>query len=173
VQPNRGDVAEIESLYRRYGSALLLFAAAITGERGRAQDVVQQIFLRLIKDGNLRRAADKKAYVFACVRNEALNEIKVLQRNTVLEPKDAWFNPPERDYAAELNLRRALCTLPDDQRQVVVLHMWGELTFSEIASLLDISSNTAASRYRYALAKLRESTCGKSTCAKEDSCANS
>jgi RNA polymerase sigma-70 factor, ECF subfamily len=173
VQPNRGDAAEIESLYRRHGAALLLFAAAIIGERGRAQDVVQQVFLRLIEDGNLRRAADKKAYMFACVRNAALNEIKVLQRNTVFEPEDAWFNPPERDYAAELSLRRALCMLPDDQRQVIVLHLWGELTFSEIASLLDISANTAASRYRYALAKLRESIGVKSTCAKEDSCANS
>jgi RNA polymerase sigma-70 factor (ECF subfamily) len=173
VQPNRGDAAEIESLYRRYGPALLLLAAAITGERSRAQDVVQQVFLKLIEAGNLRQAADKKAYVFACVRNAALNEIKVLQRNTVLDPEDAWFNPPERDYGAELNLRCALRVLPDDQKQVIVLHMWGELTFSEIAGLLDISSNTAASRYRYALAKLRESMCAKSTCAKEDSCANS
>jgi RNA polymerase sigma-70 factor (ECF subfamily) len=46
--------------------------------------------------------------------------------------------------------------------------VWGELTFSQIASLLDISSNTAASRYRYALGKLRESMC-----AKEDFCASS
>lgn len=168
MQPNRGDAAEIESLYRRYGSALLLFATAITGERGRAQDAVQHVFLKLIEDGNLRQAADKKAYVFACIRNAALNEIKVLQRNTALDPEDAWFNPPERDYAAELNLRRALCALPDDQRQVIVLHVWGELTFSQIAGLLDISSNTAASRYRYALAKLRASMC-----AKEDFCANS
>jgi RNA polymerase sigma-70 factor, ECF subfamily len=168
VQPNRGDAAEIESLYRRYGSALLLFATAITGERGRAQDAVQQVFLRLIEDGNLCQAVDKKAYLFACVRNAILNEIKFLQRNTVLEPEAVWFNPPSRDYAAELNLRRALCNLPEDQRQVIVLHMWGELTFSQIAGLLDISSNTAASRYRYALAKLRESMC-----AKEDFCANS
>jgi RNA polymerase sigma factor (sigma-70 family) len=173
VQPNRGDAAEIESLYRRYGPALQLFATAITGEPGRAQDVVQQVFLKLIEDGNLRQAADKKAYVFACIRNAALNEVKIQQRNRVLDPEAAWFDPPERDYAAELNLRRALCMLPDDQRQVVVLHMWGELTFSEIASILDISANTAASRYRYALAKLRESMGAKSMCAKEDSCGNS
>jgi RNA polymerase sigma-70 factor (ECF subfamily) len=173
VQPNRGDVAEIESLYRRYGSALLLFAAAITGERGRAQDVVQQVFLKLIEDGNLRQAADKKAYLFACVRNAVLNEIKIQQRNTVLDPETVWFNPPDRDYAAELNLRRALYMLPDHQRCVIVLHIWGELTFSEIASLLDISSNTVASRYRYALAKLRESMGAKSMLGKEDFCANS
>jgi RNA polymerase sigma-70 factor (ECF subfamily) len=168
VNPNPGHAAEIESLYRRYGSALLLFATAIMGERSRAQDAVHQIFLKLIEDGNLRHAVDKKAYLFACVRNAALNEAKVLQRNAVLETELAWFDPPDRDYAAELNLRRALGTLPDDQKQVIVLHLWGELTFLQIAGLLDINPSTAASRYRYALARLRESMC-----AKEDSCANS
>ena len=46
--------------------------------------------------------------------------------------------------------------LPVAQREVVVLHVWGGLTFSEIADTLSISSNTVASRYRYALGKLRE-----------------
>jgi RNA polymerase sigma-70 factor, ECF subfamily len=168
VPPNRSDAAEIDLLYRQHGSALLLFAAAIAGDRSSAQDAVHRVFLKLIEDGNLRRAEDKKAYLFACVRNAVLNEIKVQRRNTALDPESAWFDPPDRDYAAELNLRRALCALPEDQRQVVVLHVWGELTFSQIADLLEISSNTAASRYRYALARLRESIC-----AKEDSCANS
>jgi RNA polymerase sigma-70 factor, ECF subfamily len=43
----------------------------------------------------------------------------------------------------------------------MVLHLWGELTFAEIATVLDISSNTAASRYRYALTKLRDAIAGK------------
>jgi RNA polymerase sigma-70 factor, ECF subfamily len=167
VQPNRGSATEIESLYRKHGSALVLFAAAITGDRSRAQDAVHQVFLQLIENENLSRAVDKVAYLFACVRNAVLNEAKVQNRLTALDPESVWFNPPKRDYAAELNLRRALGTLPDDQREAIVLHIWGELTFSQIADLLDISLNTAASRYRYALAKLRGSMCAKETfCAK-------
>jgi len=100
------------------------------------------------------------------VHNAVLNEIKVCQRSVPLEDESMWFTPSERDYSAELNLRRALFILPDDQRKVVVLHVWAELTFSQIAEILDISANTAASRYRYALAKLREAMC-----TKEDSCA--
>jgi RNA polymerase sigma-70 factor, ECF subfamily len=88
--------------------------------------------------------------------------------NMPLDAASAWFSPPDRDYAGEQNLRRALSELPDDQREVVVMHVWGELTFSEIAELLGVSSNTAASRYRYALAKLRGSML-----AKENSCADS
>ena len=160
--------SEIESLYRQYGAALLLFASAITGDRGRAQDAVHHVFLRMIEDGNLGHATDKKAYLFACVRNAVLNESKRQQRNSVLDPESAWFDPPLRDYAAELNLRRALCALPEDQREVIVLHTWGDLTFTQIADLLDVSPNTAASRYRYALAKLRDCMC-----AKEEPCAKS
>jgi RNA polymerase sigma-70 factor, ECF subfamily len=72
-----------------------------------------------------------------------------------LESDSAWFSPPDRDYPAEQNLRRALGDLPEDQREVIVLHIWGELTFAEIGDLLGVSLNTAASRYRYALATAR------------------
>ena len=163
-----GNTAEIELLYRQHGPALLLFAQAVTGERGRAQDAVLQVFLKLLEKGSLSQVVDKKAYLFACVRNAALNDSKLRDRNAPLDPDSAWFSPPDRDYAGEQNLRRALEALSSDQRQVMVLHIWGELTFSQISDLLDLSSNTVASRYRYALAKLRDSMF-----AKENSCANS
>ena len=159
---------EIEALYRQHGAALLLFASAISGDRGRAQDAVHQVFLKVIENGSVREAINKKAYLFACVRNAVLNEAKLQDRNMPLDIDSAWFSPPDRDYAGEQNLRRALGDLPHDQREVIVLHVWGELTFSEIADLLDVSSNTAASRYRYALAKLRGSML-----VKENSCADS
>ena len=162
------DADGTEALYRRYGPALLLFASAISRDRARAQDALHQVFLTLIENGSLRQTTDKKAYLFACVRNAVLNDAKLRQRDISLDMDPPWFIPPDRDYAGEQNLRRELGDLPDDQREVIVLHVWGELTFSEIGHLLDISSNTAASRYRYALAKLRHSMF-----AKENPCANS
>jgi RNA polymerase sigma-70 factor, ECF subfamily len=168
VQPPRTSSVEVESLYRQHGPVLLLFAISIAGDRGRAQDAVQQVFLRMLERRKLDEVEDVKAYLFTSVRNAILNDHKASQRNTALDDESAWFDPPQRDYAAELNLRRALQSLPDDQRQVLVLHVWGELTFLQTADVLGISSNTAASRYRYALANLRESMC-----VKEDSCANS
>jgi RNA polymerase sigma-70 factor, ECF subfamily len=162
------NTAEIETLYRQHGAALLLFASAISGDRGRAQDALHQVFLKAIENGSVTQAISKKAYLFACVRNAVLNDAKVQDRSIPLDIDSAWFNPPDRDYAGERNLRRALVDLPNDQREVLVLHVWGELTFSEIGELLGVSSNTAASRYRYALAKLRGSML-----AKENSCADS
>lgn len=101
-----GNRAEIELLYRQHGAALLLFASAITGERSRAQDAVHQVFLKLIANGNLRGAQDKKAYLFACTRNAVLNERKFQDRHTPLEFDSAWFSPPDRDIVGERNLRR-------------------------------------------------------------------
>jgi RNA polymerase sigma-70 factor (ECF subfamily) len=163
---SKSNAPEIEQLYRQHGRALLLFAAAITGERSRAQDAIHHVFLKLLEDENLRQATDVKAYLFSCVRNAALNDARARGRNVALADEElAWFEPPSRDYAEEASLRHALMELPDDQRQVTVLHVWGELTFAQIADLLDISPNTAASRYRYALVRLRESMC-----TKENSC---
>jgi RNA polymerase sigma-70 factor, ECF subfamily len=146
---------ELELSYRQHGAALLLFALAMTGERSRAQDAVHQVFLKLLESGDLERARDPKAYLFGCVRNAVLDERKRQDRNQPLDDS-AWFSPPDRDYAAEQNLHNALVVLPVDQREAVVLHIWGELTFAQIADLLEVSSNTVASRYRYALNKLRE-----------------
>lgn len=155
-------------MYRKHGAALVLFAAAIAGEHSRAQDAVHQVFLSLLGSGKLREVQDRKAYLFASVRNAVLNDCKVRQRSVPFESDSAWFTPPDRDYAGERNLRRAILDLPEDQRLVMVLHSWGELTFAQIADVLEISSNTAASRYRYALTKLREVMCPK-----ENSRANS
>ena len=65
---------------------------------------------------------------------------------------------PHTDDAAWLQkaLDSSLDTLPSEQKAVVLLKVWEEMTFAEIAQALDISANTAASRYRYALDKLRD-----------------
>ena len=165
--PDSADTGTIEMLYRRYGAALVLFAAAMTGERSRAQDAVHQVFLRILEHGGLDRVADPKAYLFASVRNVILNDLRARERDVSIENESIWFDPSNRDHAAELNLRRALAGLSEDQRQVTVLHIWGELTFAQIADMLGVSPNTAASRYRYALAKLRETLCFR-----EEPCAN-
>ncbi len=168
MQPACSDATEIEVLYRQHGSALLLFATAVAGQRSRAQDAVHQVFLKLLEERGLHGIQDVKAYLFTCVRNAILNDIKARRRDAALEDETAWFEPPNRDYTGEQSLRRALCALPDDQRQAAILHVWCELTFSQMAEVLGISANTAASRYRYALARLRETLSPK-----EKTCANS
>ncbi len=72
-------------------------------------------------------------------------------------PQD-WFAPEIEDRERAQLLQDALKRLPETQREVVTLKIWGGLTFAEIAVALDVPANTAASRYRYALEELRKLT---------------
>lgn len=151
---------EVEQLYRRHAKALVVFASAILGNRTKADDIVQQLFLRLL-DRPLNHPENWPAYLFSAVRNAALNDIRSAQRSVELVESQPWFSVEQcqhtmADVLAERSLRRALWDLPEEQRQIAVMHIWGELTFAAIAQVLGINVNTAASRYRYAIAQLRE-----------------
>ena len=150
------ELDEFEVLYRKHGPALILAAQAIIGERSHAQDAVHKVFMELIERRALANVSDKVAYIFTCVRNAVLAECRRRSRSTPLYENSAWFQPPERDFAEERSLRRALLLLPEEQRHAVILHVWGELTFAQIGKVLSVSPNTAASRYRYGVAKLRD-----------------
>lgn len=144
---------EIRSLYRLYGPGLLLYACSLLGRRHAAEDVLHQVFMKLLEQRSLPE--DPKPYLFRSIRNAALNVLQAQTREADLAEIEPWFEVPQHDKAAEAGLRKELLQLPMEQRQVLVLHIWGGLTFEEIGALLDISSNTAASRYRYGLEKLR------------------
>jgi len=151
---------EIERLYREHSRVLVLFACTTLGERARAQDIVQQVFLRLM-ERPVKRPDNPQAYLFTAVHNTARNEMRSLRRIVELDETQPWFEEQcidgaARDVVSEQSLRRALWSLPEEQRQITVMHIWGELTFPAIAEVLGINANTAASRYRYALAALRQ-----------------
>ena len=63
-------------------------------------------------------------------------------------------DPDEGEFVAWLE--KALAALPEEQRSVAIMHLWEGMTFAEIGTVCGISSNTAASRYRYALDKMRD-----------------
>lgn len=142
----------IEDWYREHGAALLLFGLALTGDRSRAQDALHQVFVKLLDSRSLDHVGDPRPYLFSALRNTLLNEARQRTRLVAMPASDpAWFH----DQPGELALRQALESLPADQREIAVLRVWGGLTFAETAEVLDISPHTAASRYRYALEKLR------------------
>ena len=152
----------MESWYRQHGAALLLFGIALSGDRGRAQDAVHQIFLKLLQHPDPGHIVDIRTYLFAALRNTIINDARRRGRDVALKFDDeSRFESPNRDYVEELSMRRALAELPPDQREVTVLHIWGGLTFAQVAEVAGINANTAAARYRYALAKLRDSLTAK------------
>lgn len=150
-----GQSRAVAALYDRHAGALLAVARAITGNRADAEDAVQQTILNLYRSrAALARADDPRAYAFRALRHAALSVSRKRREAPLPDGFDhaATASPaPVRDA----DLERALARLPLDQREVVALKVDGELTFAEIGAALGVSPNTAASRYRYALERLR------------------
>jgi RNA polymerase sigma-70 factor (ECF subfamily) len=146
---------------REHGAALLLFARQWVPGQPDAEDVVQEAFVRFWR--SRERVADPAAYLFTCVKRCALEWLRGRQRRWRREEAAARPEASEPLFATALvqderraAVEAALRRLPEAQREVLVLKVWGELSFPQIAATLDIPTNTAASRYRYALARLRE-----------------
>lgn len=151
-----GKEAAFELLYDRLGPRLLRVARTIAGSHADAEDVVQDAFVCLVRMGaKLAPLKNLEAYMFATVQHAAIARASLRRRDKPIDellhrPAETEFAPPGAE-----RLDRALEALPADQRAVVALKIDGGLTFEEIAAALQISTNTAASRYRYALEKLR------------------
>jgi RNA polymerase sigma-70 factor (ECF subfamily) len=120
-----------------------------------AEDILHQVFARLLRD-DLVLHGPPLPYLCRAVRNAALNDRRARAREHRLGDDVHWLEAPPRMQDSALAVEQAMDVLPSEQREVIVLHIWGGLTFQEVAEVLAIPSNTAASRYRYALGKLRE-----------------
>jgi RNA polymerase sigma-70 factor, ECF subfamily len=147
--------ADIERLYEQHGRVLLAYACSFVRSVAEAEDIVHQVFTRLLH-GDFAITGVPLAYLCRAVRNTALNQRRTWRRETALDDAVRWLEAPAGLEESALAIERSMTLLPVEQREVVVLHVWGGLTFSEIADTLSIPANTAASRYRYALGKLRE-----------------
>lgn len=152
----RLDREVVRCLYTDHGALLTGYACSILGDRSAAEDVVHQVFTRLLR-GDVAIDGRPVAYLCRAVRNAAMNHQRARSREAELDDSGAsWLEAPNGLAETALAVEAALRRLPGEQREVIVLRVWGQLTFHEIADALDESSNTIASRYRYGLAKLRD-----------------
>ena len=144
--------------------ALILFARQWTGSHADAEDAVQDAFIRFWRDGR-HRAKDPKAYLFVSVKHVAMDvrrgRLRRERRESVAsrnrsESQSVFETSLERDEW-RASVESALASLSEPQREVLVLKIWGGLTFPQIATVIGAPANTAASRYRYALDALRKS----------------
>lgn len=158
--PDRPDIAR---LYDDHAQPLFAFLLNLTRDEADTRDVLQEVFVKIARDENLLAGVrEDRAFLIRLAHNAAIDLLR--RRGTrertkehfaeIISPFAPAVDPDEKIFRAEVSA--ALGELPEEQRAVAHLKLWGGLTFEAIASALEIPPNTAASRYRYALDKLRD-----------------
>jgi RNA polymerase sigma-70 factor (ECF subfamily) len=155
---------ELERLYDEHAAALFAFLLNFTRNEDETRELLQEVFVKLARHpDSVTQARDERAFLIRLAHNSAIDLIR--RRGTRRqyheqfgrEECSAFVEPPDPDEASfGAALSAAIGELPPEQRTVVHLKLWTGMTFGQIAEALNISANTAASRYRYGLDKLRE-----------------
>ena len=155
---------EIERLYDGHSQPLFAFLLNFTRDEADTRDLLQDIFVKLAREPELLGGVrDERAFLIRLAHNAAIDLIR--RRGTRDKTREQFAaessspfapasDPDEQTFRTAL--AGALAELPAEQRAVVLLKLWEGLTFEQIAEVLEIPPNTAASRYRYGLDKLRE-----------------
>jgi RNA polymerase sigma-70 factor (ECF subfamily) len=148
-------------IYDRHAEALYRLLVAILGRADDAEDALQETFVKLATK-SLSHVEDLRPYLFRMARNEAINILRRRKRENRLmenygeEIETASSFNGDKFSAANHNWQKLLARLPLEQREIIALKIWEEMTFAEIAAVVKTSPNTAASRYRYGIERLRK-----------------
>ena len=158
-----GDKDALRRIYEKYIDDLLRVALSLLSDVQAAEDCLHDVFVGLAgAAGGLMIRRNLKSYLVSCVANRARDQLRRRTRQLTCQPKQLCPQPISRNPVKQLidaeesaRVFEALAELPYQQREVFVLRVQGEMRFREIAGLLGISINSAQSRYRYAIEKLR------------------
>lgn len=143
---------KLRELYEEKRQVLFAYALAITREPGAAEDAVQHAFERLLALDRL--PARLEPYVYRSIRNAAF-DTKRAKRHEGTHSEDVQVQAvPEITLRVEIN--EMLDRLSADERETIVLKVFGSMTFQEIADLRDEALNTVASWYRRGIGKMRD-----------------
>lgn len=165
---DKASLTGLEALYDRHGEALYRYLVFRLGSAEDAEDVLQEAFCRFARyDLRWRLVRNPRAFVFRVARNEASRFLrrklgrkegeKMIASGRAGDFAAAFAAPDEPALASLLRLAGEL---PAGQREALYLRVFDGLTFKEIGAVCGVSANTAASRYRYGIEKLRRAAGG-------------
>ena len=178
----RGSREALTRIYEKYKADLLLLAMSLLNDKTAAEDVVHDVFLAFVRHvDDFRLTGSLKGYLLTCAANQARNWNKAERVRGRLQgyvtdteraiPKPFGLEAATQSADAPLEtlvcneqletLSGALAELSFEQREILMLHLHGQMTFRAIAKARQISTNTAKSRYRYGIDKLRSILNGK------------
>jgi RNA polymerase sigma-70 factor (ECF subfamily) len=156
-----GNNAFARNLYNEFSAELFEYALMMTANHSDAEDAIQNVFMRILRKTSDLEPKSWLAYLKTAVRNECYDLVKTkrkrltkfreLSEKSVLVPVDS----SNKNIGENTQLEVAIKKLPIEQREVLYLKLFKQMSFREIGYFLDQPNNTVASRYRYGIAKLR------------------
>ena len=157
---NEDSFAEAEAVFTAELQSLYRYACYRLGEREAAQDVVQEVYLKLHRQ-RLSEVRNMRCYLYRALSNsctQLMRERRKVEYVDVTSLRDLRADDitPSNFEQEQALIARLLAALPDDQSEVIRLHLHGECTFADIAEILEIPLPTAKSRYRYGIEHLRK-----------------
>lgn len=159
-----GSTKAFHRIYEKYRRYLLKLATALLHDVSVAEDIVHDVFIRFVQStDSFHINGSLKAYLRTCLINAVRNKIRSDQIRSCVELSQAGPIPSGWNGAdhwvilkeESVRIRGALAQIPFEQKEVIVLHLHGDMKFRDIAQLQAVSIKTIQSRYRYGLDKLR------------------
>ena len=149
--------AKVEGWYREHGSALLRYLARRFGHQG-ADDLLQETFVQALrKRQRMGETVSPRAWLFGVARHVG---ISALRRRKVMAELPEGFAARDSEADERLDeMRRAIAKLPEEMRETLELRLADDLSYEEIAAVLEIPVGTVRSRLHNAVKKLREEIC--------------
>jgi RNA polymerase sigma-70 factor (ECF subfamily) len=145
--------------YDRYAARLYGYLVSVLRDMQDAEDALQEVFCKLAARGAFWGISDPERYLFRAAHNEARRRLASNRRGHLLPKivgRGESVQPQLTDRHEHAVIERSLADLPAEQAEVIHLKIYERMTFERIGRLVRCSTNTAASRYRYACEKLRK-----------------
>ena len=159
-----GDPNAFAEAYDRYAASLYRTLKTLLLSSADAEDALQEVFVGIATSRNAR-IRDLRAYLFVAARNEAFRVLRRRKRESPLSEHaldESYFLEGSADKTLAPDRQTQyhdwaglLARLPLEQREIIALKVWEEMTFVEIARIVRVSPNTVMSRYRYGIERLR------------------
>jgi RNA polymerase sigma-70 factor (ECF subfamily) len=167
----QGNEACLEQLLKRHQRSIFSAIYLLVKNRALAEDIFQETFIKIIHTlrlGNYNEEGKFGPWAVRIGRNLTIDYIRKQKRNLTITDSDgndilSYIQIAEESredkliqYQTEQNIKELVKRLPDEQREVLIMRHWGDMSFKDIADKTGVSINTALGRMRYALSNLRK-----------------
>jgi RNA polymerase sigma-70 factor (ECF subfamily) len=149
-----GDRTAFETVYETLKTLLFTIILRITHDRALSEDILQEVFIKLYLTPP-EPSANPRAYICRMARNLAIDSVRQRKPSVELEEAENSLYHPIDDLSLKMDTENAILALPDKERQIVTLHINGDLKFREVADILGIPLGTVLWSYQKAIKQLR------------------